>query len=209
MKPMSILQQRVLAMLLLIALITAVAFAVSIPVRKAHARYDARLEEIIDKTARWQRVASQKTQLIDTLNAMRTKEPNRFTLKNSAANLAGAELQDIVRAAIEQQGGRINTIQIITPREEGGHRVYVVNSTFQSNINQLQKVLHSVESREPYLFIDALNVRSLTARAVKPVPGQEPMVLVTIEASAFAPMPPIKGAPGPSVPTAPKAATKA
>jgi general secretion pathway protein M len=196
MKPMSLVQQRVLALLMLLLLLAGLAFAISIPVRKAHARYDARLDEIVDKTARLQRIANQKTQLSETLNAMRTKDPNRFTLKNSAANLAGAELQDVVRAAIETNGARINTIQITTPREEGGHRVYVVSCTFQSTVNQLQKVLHGLEAREPYVFVDALNVRSMTARGVKALPGQEPMVLVTVEASAFAPMPPIKGAPG-------------
>jgi general secretion pathway protein M len=193
MTPMSALQQRVLAVLILLALIAVAVIGVAIPLRKAHAKYDNRLDEIVDKTARFQRVAKQRTQLADTLNAMRTKDANRFTLKNSAANLAGAELQDIVRAAVELQGGRINTIQISTPREESGHRVYVVSTTFQGTALQLQRILHSTEAREPYVFIDTLTVRSLTARGVKPVPGQEQFVLVTMEASAFAPMPPIKG----------------
>jgi general secretion pathway protein M len=192
MKPMSALQQRILAVLILLSLIAAVIVAVAIPARKAHAKYDDRIDEIVDKTARYQRVAKQRTAQADTLNAMRTKDANRFTLKNSAANLAGAELQDIVRAAVEQQGGRINTIQISTPREESGHRVYVVSTTFQGTALQLQRILHSTEAREPYVFIDSLTVRSLTARGVKPVPGQEQFVLVTMEASAFAPMPPIK-----------------
>jgi general secretion pathway protein M len=208
-QPMSPLQQRILAVLLLVALIAAAVVAVGIPLRKAHARYDDRLEEIVDKTARWQRVAKQRTQMVDVLNAMRTKDPNRFALKNSAANLAGAELQDIVRSAVEVQGGRINTIQISTPREESGHRVYVVSTTFQANVNQLQKILHASEAREPYVFIDSLNVRSMTARGIKPTPGQEPLVLVTLEASAFAPMPPIKGALPDKKPAAQKAGEKA
>ncbi len=209
MKPMSALQQRILALLILLALVAAALVAVAIPVRKAHAKYDERIDDIIDKTARYQRVAKQRTALADTLNAMRTKDANRFTLKNSAANLAGAELQDIVRAAVEQQGGRINTIQISTPREESGHRVYVVSTTYQATALQLQRILHSTEAREPYVFIDTLTVRSLTARGVKPVPGQEQFVLVTMEASAFAPMPPIKGEADKKPAPAAKAAVKA
>jgi general secretion pathway protein M len=209
MKPMSLPQQRVLAVLLLLALLVAFAMAIAIPVRKLHARYDARLDELIDKTARAERIAKQRGQLAETLAALRTKDVSRFTLKNSAANLAGTELQDAVRSSVELQGGRINTIQIATPREEGGHRVYVVSTTFNATINQVQKILHSVESREPYVFVDALTVRSLTARGVKPIPGQEPQVLVTIEASAFAPMPAIKGSAGDRKPAAPAAGSKA
>jgi general secretion pathway protein M len=209
MKPMSLPQQRVLAVLLLLALLVAFAVAIAIPVRKLHARYDARLDELIDKTARAERIAKQRGQLAETLAALRTKDVSRFTLKNSAANLAGTELQDAVRSSVELQGGRINTIQIATPREEGGHRVYVVSTTFNATINQVQKILHSVESREPYVFVDALTVRSLTARGVKPIPGQEPQVLVTIEASAFAPMPAIKGSAGDRKPAAPAAGGKA
>ncbi len=209
MKPMSLPQQRILAVLLLVALIVALAVAIAIPVRKLHARYDARLDDLIDKTARAERIAKQRGQLAETLAALRTKDVSRFTLKNSAANLAGTELQDAVRASVELQGGRINTIQISTPRDEGGHRVYVVSTTFNATINQVQKILHSVESREPYVFVDALTVRSLTARGVKPIPGQEPQVLVTLEASAFAPMPAIKASGGDRKPATPTTGGKA
>jgi general secretion pathway protein M len=191
-KPMPLIQQRVLAVLLLLLLIIAIVLGIAIPLRKQHQRYDDRIDEIVDRTSRFQRIAKLRTQQSETLAAMRTKDVNRFTLKNSAANLAGAELQDAVRASVETNGGRINTIQIITPREENGHRVYVVSTSFNGTVNQLQKVLHATESREPYIFIDSLTVRSLTTRGLKPAPGQEPQVMVTMEASAFAPMPPIK-----------------
>ena len=43
----------------------------------------------------------------------------RFFLKNTAPNLAGAELQELVRAAIENNGGRITTSQNQAPKDDG------------------------------------------------------------------------------------------
>jgi hypothetical protein len=51
----------------------------------------------------------------------------RFFLKNSAANLAGAELQELVRAAVEGNGGRITISQNQTPKEEGRYRQIGIN----------------------------------------------------------------------------------
>jgi hypothetical protein len=52
MTPMSALQQRVLAVLILLALIAVAVIGVAIPLRKAHAKYDNRLDEIVDKYAK-------------------------------------------------------------------------------------------------------------------------------------------------------------
>ena len=45
----------------------------------------------------------------------------------TAANLAGAELQELVRAAVENNGGRITTVQITTPRDDGRFRQIGLN----------------------------------------------------------------------------------
>ena len=60
---------------------------------------------------RYRRVAAQAPEYRKALDVMREKDGRRFFLKNTAANLAGAELQELVRAAIESNGGRITTSQ--------------------------------------------------------------------------------------------------
>ena len=61
-----------------------------------------------DRIERCRRVAAQAPEYRKALDAMREKNGRRFFLKNTAANLAGAELQEQVRSAIETNGGRIH-----------------------------------------------------------------------------------------------------
>ena len=115
----------------------------------------------------------------------------RFFLKNTAPNLAGAELQELVRAAIESNGGRITTSQNQAPRDDGRFRQIVVNVQFFATTPTLQKILLRARDaaavprrREPHAAA-AQRVPRLQARP----PGQEPEINVQLDvgrASTFA-----------------------
>ena len=72
---------------------------------------------------------------------MQKRDGRRFFLRNTAANLAGAELQELVKAAIEGNGGRITTSQNTSPREDGRFREIGVNVQFFATTPELQKIL--------------------------------------------------------------------
>ena len=118
---------------------------------------------------------------------MQQRDGRRFFLRNTAANLAGAELQELVKAAIESDGGRITTSQNTSPREDGRFREIGVNVQFFATTPELQKILLAIESHQPYLIVENLTVRPLNAfRGFKPVPGQEPEVNVQLDVGAWA-----------------------
>ena len=70
----------------------------------------------------YRRVAAQAPDLRAALDVMKQKDGRRFFLRNTAPNLAGAELSDLVRAAIENNSGRITTSQSPAPRDDGRFR---------------------------------------------------------------------------------------
>ena len=94
-----------------------------------HRHYDAVTDALQDRIEVYRRVAAQTPELKKALEALRAKDGRRFFLHNTALNLAGAELQDLVRAAIENNGGRITTIQTAQPREDGRFRQVTVKLT--------------------------------------------------------------------------------
>jgi hypothetical protein len=117
---------------------------------------------------------------------VRAKNGRRFFLHNTAPNLAAAELQDIVRAAIENNGGRITTIQGAQPRDDGRFRQIGINVQLFATTPNLQKILFGLETQTPYVLIDSLTVRPLNAfRGFKPAAGNEPELSVLLEVSAF------------------------
>ena len=117
---------------------------------------------------------------------MKARDGRRFYLKNTAANLAGAELQELVRNAVEGNGGRITTCQNVVPKDEGRFRQIGVTVQFFASTPNLQKILHALELQVPYLVVENITVRPLNAfRGFKPAPGQEPDVNVTLDVAAF------------------------
>ena len=180
-------QQRARAGALLVAAIVAVLAVVFGPLILLHRHYDGAIADTSDRLRRYQRVAAQAPELRGALTAMQQRDARRFFLKNTAANLAGAELQEIVKTAIENNGGRITTSQNTSPRDDGRFRQIGVNVQFFATTPSLQKILLAIESSQPYLLVDNLTIRPLNAfRGFKPAPGQEPELNLQLDVAGWA-----------------------
>ena len=180
-------QQRVLAVALLVVAIVGALVVLLLPVYLLHRHYDDAIASLGDRLDRYRRVAAQAPEYRKALDAMRERNGRRFFLKNLAPNLAGAELQELVRAAVESNGGRITTSQNQAPKDEGRFKQIGVNVQFFATTPNLQRILHAIEVQQPYLIVENMTLRPLNAfRGFKPAPGQEPEVNVQLDVAAFA-----------------------
>ncbi len=188
-------RQRALAIALFAAAIVAVLAIVLGPVALLHRPYDRAIADTSDLLVRYQRIAAQAPELRKALDAMQQRDGRRFFLRNTATNLAGAELQELVKAAIEGNGGRITTSQNTSPREDGRFREIGVNVQFFATTPSLQKILLAIETHQPYLIVNNLTARPLNAfRGFKPAPGQEPELNVQLDVGAWAYQEPARAA---------------
>ena len=180
-------RQRLLAAALLVVAAALALSVLLVPLLLLHRHYDDTIAALTDRVERYRRVAAQAPEFRKALDAIREKDGRRFFLKNTAPNLAGAELQEQVRAAIEGNGGRITTSQNQSPRDEGRFRQIIVTVQFFATTPALQKILHAVEAQPPYLTVENMTLRPLNAfRGFKPAPGQEPEVNVQLDVAGFA-----------------------
>jgi hypothetical protein len=180
-------RQRALALALLLIAVAAVLAAVLLPVLLLHRHYDDALATLSQRLSTYRRVAAQAPEYRTALATIKERDARRFYLKNTAPNLAAAELQEQVRAAIEGNGGRISTSQNQSPRDDGRFKQIVVSVQFFATTPNLQKILNAIETQQPYLTVDNLTLRPLNAfRGFKPAPGQEPEINVQLEVSAYA-----------------------
>jgi hypothetical protein len=180
-------QARGLALGVLVAAVVLVLGVVLAPVLMLHRHYDDAIESWTSRLETYRRVAAQAPELRLALDAMRSKDGRRFFLKNTAPNLAGAELQELVKSAIEGGGGRITTSQSPAPREDGGFRQIIASVQFFATVPNLQRILHAIETREPYLAVENVTIRPTNAfRGFKPAAGQEPEVNVQLDVAAWA-----------------------
>jgi len=193
-------RQRALAAVLLVGAVVVVLLALLGPVIVLHRHYDEAIAETSDRLVRYRRIAAQAPALRTALDAMQQRDGRRFFLRNTATNLAGAELQELVKAAVEGNGGRITTSQNTSPRDDGRFREIGVNVQFFATTPALQNILLAIETHQPYLIVENLTVRPLNAfRGFKPAPGQEPELNVQLDVGAWAygePARPAAAAPG-------------
>jgi hypothetical protein len=180
-------QARALALGLLVAAVVLVLGVFLAPVLMLHRHYDDAIESWTSRLETYRRVAAQAPELRLALDAMRAKDGRRFFLRNTAPNLAGAELQELVKSAIEGGGGRITTSQSPAPREDGAFRQVVASVQFFATVPNLQRILHAIETREPYLVVENVTIRPTNAfRGFKPAAGQEPELNVQFDVTAWA-----------------------
>jgi general secretion pathway protein M len=180
-------QSRALAVVLLVVAVAGLVALVATPTYFAHRHYDKAIVDLQARTDRARKSALQQPEYARALEAVQARNGRRFYLKNTAVNLAGAELQDLVRGAVEGNGGRLASIQIGQARDEGSHKQIPVNVQLFANVQSLQRILHSIETQTPFLFIDGLTLQTQVFRGFRPNPGVEPEIRVQLEVSAFTP----------------------
>lgn len=181
------LRGRLLAVALLLFAVCAVIAAVAVPAYVLYHRYDDTQSAAQERIDRYRRVSTQRPDYQRALDLLKARESARFFLKNTAPNLGGAELTDLVRQMVEANGSRLSSIQAATFKDEGGFRVYSLNVGFNATPASLQKVLYAIETSIPYLFIDNTTLRATVPRGYKPPPNQEPEVSATMEIQAYGP----------------------
>ena len=179
-------QQRALAIALFVVAVAILLSVLLLPVVLLHRHYNNAISSLTDRLETYRRVAAQAPEYRKALDVMRDKDAKRFYLKNTAANLAGAELQELVRAAVEGNGGRISISQNQAAKDDGRYRQIGLNVQFFATTPNLQKILYALESQQPYLVVENLRLRPLNAfRGFRPAPGQEPEVNVQLDVIAF------------------------
>jgi hypothetical protein len=180
-------QSRALAVALAVLAVGALLSAVLVPVFLLHRHYDTHIEQLTDRLTRYRRVAAQAPELAKALETVRERNGRRFFLRNTAPNLASAELSELVKAAVEGNGGRITTSQNVQPKDDDRFKQVGANVQFFATTANLQKVLTELEAKQPYVVISNITVRPVNAfRGFKPPPGQEPELIVQLDVAAWA-----------------------
>lgn len=170
---------------LALACAAAVVAAIAAPAWFAWQRYDAIAADAAEKIERYRRISVNREEYQRALDAVKARESARFFLKNTASTQAGAELTDLVRAAVESNGGRLSSIQPVTVKDDSGYRLYTLPVGFVATPGNLARILLTLETTLPYLLLDQVTLRATVPRGYKGVPNVEPEVSVTLEVQAY------------------------
>jgi len=170
---------------LLVAAALGILAVIVLPFYLLNRHYDAALADLGDKLDRYRRVAGSRAAAMQQVEAMRALEPRKGFLRSGAPALSAAEASEALRTIIEANGGKLITIQAPVAREEGRYRQFTVNVQLSGTIFAMRKILNAIETNQPALFVESLQVRTTVPANFKPNPGQEPDVFVVLDVSGY------------------------
>ena len=185
--PASPRDRRILAASILLLLIVTLFAALIVPTILLHRYYDQYLTKVSRQLSNQSAFNAMRPKVAAGLEALKARDVRKLYLRGTTAALASAELQDLVKQSVEAGGGRIIANTSNPPKDDGQYRVVTAN--FQLNVSNanLRRVLHALETREPYLFTDTLIIRSQVPFGFRPQSGiPEPDLFVQMDVSGVA-----------------------
>jgi len=188
---------RWLALGLLLALIALVTLALALPAWRLHRHYDEAIEQSTDMLLRYRRVAALRPSIDEAIASVEKSSTQRFFWKGSTPALVAADIQGEVTRIVESSGARIFSSYMLPASEDGkasGPTKTSISVQMTASIVPLQLILHSLESHEPYLFIDQISIRNNQGRSYRPMPGIQPEFVVQLTARGYT-TPPAGGRP--------------
>ena len=167
-RTLSPLQSRMLALLLLALVIALVVGVTVVPVWTANRHYQDTIDGMQGRLEQLQRAAAIGTSLQPQHNQIkRWKTSNTHYLKSGSVALGGAELQRLVKRIAGAKGTEILSTQILPSREEQAFTRVAIKVRMRASLNKIVQVFHSMETGEPYLFLDKVSVRARGIRRIK------------------------------------------
>lgn len=179
---------RVAAIALFILLILLTIAAIAVPSWFLFKRYQEKEAMMTRQLSSYTALNQLRPKMMQAVETLKAKETKKYFLKGATPGLAGADLQDVVKAIIESNNARVFSAQLLPHKDDNGYRLVAATISMSSTIQNLRQVLYAIESREPYLTIDNISIRSQVPSGFKPPPGGEPDMFIQFDVSGLAPI---------------------
>jgi general secretion pathway protein M len=183
------LPSRLLAVALLLVAVLALVQLLVLPVLAAYRETAASIEQSQTLLQRYRALAAQRPRLEEELATQQKAEVASIAYLEGASDaLAAAALQDQVRAIITRAGGDLRSTQIL-PVEPAGPESSVRRASLRLqlavDVEGLQQLLYELETSEPYLFVEDLNIRERSLRRLRDEEDEAPVLDVSLEVSGY------------------------
>ena len=148
--------------LLLLATALLVAYVLVVePIVLGYGATGTQIEEARDQLSRFERAAAMRPALIRQMDEFQVQEKSRgYYLTGRTDALAAAALQGQVHALISDKGGSLESVQPLPGVEERGLIRVTLRVQMTGTTDTLFDILYGLESRNPILFIDNVDIQS-------------------------------------------------
>jgi len=181
--------RRILALLILIALLVVATGFTVVPLRAAFVSYDESIADLEFRLKKYREMARQEIPLKEQLDNLTSQQAAaEGLLKGESQAIAGANLQALFKQIVQNAGGRLESTQVLPGAAAGVMESISIRAQFSGNIEMLQRVLHGIEFNNSILFVDRIEVRAKRIRRSRrsskvATPGE--VLSVSMEVSGY------------------------
>ena len=158
------------------------------PLLTAYRANEVAIAEAQRLVGRFDAMAVGESDLQDRVNELaelQASEPYYLTKETDA--LAAVELQNRVKAAVKENGGTIRSIQPLPGEKEGEFQRVTLRIQITTTIGSLFRIVHVLETTQPFLFLDNVDIKSRQPRVSAEDQTTEPILTVTLDLYGYQP----------------------
>jgi general secretion pathway protein M len=149
-------------------LLAALAAVVSVTILPVAARIGELREQIEGERialGRFAALAVLQDKVAEMQRAGRAASESGAYLKGESDSLRAASLQTFLSELAGANGVRLSSTRALPPRDTDDLRLVGTRVQFTADIEQLREMLYAIESTQPFLFVEALQTRPVSAQA--------------------------------------------
>ena len=156
------LQQRWLALSILIVVVIIIFLIVILPLITKKIELSEVKNNFVVKLQQYERILANKD-VVSTNMANITNEHKSQGYFNSQETdaLASAEMQEFIKKAIVDAGGQLSSTQALPVSSDDNFNKITVRVRMTGNSEELRTVLYKIETSEPLIIIDQIDIRPM------------------------------------------------
>lgn len=153
--------RRLLALLILFLLLSAIVMLTVMPLWRAMVSYDERIADLRFRLQKFDEMVEMEVPLNAQLDMLTSQQESAVgLLKGESHAIAGANLQALFKQLVLNAGGRLESTQILPGASSEVMDRVGIKAQFSADIGALQKVLYQIEFGNPVLFVDKIEVHT-------------------------------------------------
>jgi hypothetical protein len=154
-------RQRLLALgVLLLAVVFAWLLVIQ-PITQAFSAQDEEIAQSHQTLAAYERRIALQSLIEKRLAEMKQNDASSAgAIPGTSAELAAANIQNLVKTIVEGQSGQIRSVQNLAPVTAAGFQRVEIQYDLSLPLTRLKDAAYRLETNAPYLFLDGIDIRA-------------------------------------------------
>jgi len=154
-------RQRLVALGLLLLAIGFIWLAVIMPVSDAFADQQDAIDQSHQLLAAYESRIALRPIVEARLAELKSHETsNTGLIEGASAELAAANVQNLVKSLVESESGQVHSAQNLAPVTAGGFQRIDIQYDVSLPMTHLKSAAYRIETSTPYLFLDGIDLRA-------------------------------------------------